>query len=404
MIIADLQIHSRYARACSPAISIDNLEKYARIKGLHLLGTGDFQHPLWRKEIDEKLKEDTHGILRTSSGFPFIWQTEVSLMYSQDGQRRAIHHLIFSPNTNVSNEITKYLGSKGRLDYDGRPIFGITSPQLVEDLKRISDDIEIIPAHCMTPWFGLFGSKSGFSSLAECFQDQRKHIYAIESGMSADPSMLWRLNENISIVSFSDLHSFWPWRIGREATIFDINIDALSYKSIIKQIRENSFLATIETEPAYGKYHYDGHRACNFSCSPVKTKELGGICPVCGKELTIGVDYRVEQLAKMPAGFFPAKRKKFYKVLPLHELIAFQLKSTLNSKKTWQTYNQLIEKFGNEFNVLIEVDKSDIINAGFNQELAELIINNRIGNLKVKPGYDGVYGEIQTSVLQKRLF
>ncbi|MEK9184803.1 MAG: DNA helicase UvrD, partial [Patescibacteria group bacterium] len=162
--------------------------------------------------------------------------------------------------------------------------------------------------------------------------------------------------------------------------------------------------ATIETDPAYGKYHYDGHRACNFSCSPAKTKELNGICPVCGKELTIGVDYRIEQLAKMPAGYFPAKRKKFYKILPLHEIIAFQLKSSLSSKKTWQLYNKLIEKFGSEFNVLIDVEKPDIIKAGFEQELAELIINNRIGNLKVKPGYDGVYGEIQSPEKQQRLF
>ncbi len=372
------------------------------MKGLHLLGTGDFQHPLWRKEIDSELKEDDKGILWSKTGFPFLWQTEVSLMYAQDG-RRAVHHLIFSPNKEIANQITAYLGSKGRLDYDGRPIFGMTSPQLVEDLKKMSDDIEIIPAHCMTPWFGLFGSKSGFSSLKECFQDQVSKIHAIESGMSADPSMLWRLMEKVAIVSFSDAHSFWPWRLGREATMFNFDVSDFSYQDLMKDIRNNAIVGTIEVDPAYGKYHYDGHRVCNFSCSAQKTKELGGICPVCQKPMTIGVDYRVEELAKMPAGYFPSSRRKFYKILPLHELLASHLKSTLASKKTWALYNQMIEKFGNELTLLIEKEKPEIVRAGFDEQLAELIIQNRIGNLKVKPGYDGVYGEIIPVAEQKKL-
>lgn len=396
MIIADLHIHSRYSRACGKDISIENLEKYARIKGLDLLGTGDFQHPLWRKEIDEKLKEDTKGVLWSKSGFPFLWQTEISLMYARDG-RRAVHIVVFAPDRNAADEVTKYLGSKGRLDYDGRPIFGITAPQLVEDLKKISDDIEIIPAHCMTPWFGVFGSDSGFNNLKECFQDQASRVYAIESGMSADPSMLWRLMEKATIVSFSDMHSYWPWRIGREATMFNLDASDFSYKDIIRDIRDNAIVGTVETDPAYGKYHWDGHRNCNFSCSPQKTKELGGICPVCGKNLTIGVEYRIERLAKMPAGFFPANRRKYYKVLPLHELIAFNLETTLASKKTWMVYNQIIEKFKNEFEVLLNKEKAELIEGNVDEKLAELIIQNRIGNLKVKPGYDGTYGELQAS-------
>jgi uncharacterized protein (TIGR00375 family) len=298
-IIADLQIHSKYARATSKNISIENLEKYARIKGLHLLGVGDFQHPLRRKEIDDKLTEDENGVLRTANGFPFLWQTEVSLMYSQDGKRRAVHHLIFAPNTEIANQVTEFLGSKGRLDYDGRPIFGMTSPELVEELKKIDDGIEIIPAHCMTPWFGLFGSKSGFDSLKECFQDKINKVYAIESGMSADPAMLWRFDEKVNVVSFSDAHSFWPWRIGRESTIFDI--PELTYGNIIRAIRTGEGLkSTIETPPEYGKYHWDGHRICKFSCGPEKTKELDGICPVCGRPMTIGVENRVEEIAKHP--------------------------------------------------------------------------------------------------------
>ena len=189
-VIADLHIHSKYARATSKNISIENLEKYARIKGLDLLGVGDFQHSLRRKEIDEKLSEDENGILRTANGFPFLWQTEISLMYSQDEKRRAVHMVVFAPNGEVATQIKEFLESKGRIDYDGRPIFGMTAVEVVEALKKIDDKIEIIPAHCMTPWFGLYGSKSGFDSLKECFQDQTDKIYAIESGMSADPAML----------------------------------------------------------------------------------------------------------------------------------------------------------------------------------------------------------------------
>ena len=394
-IIADLQIHSKYARATSKDISIENLEKYARIKGLGLLGVGDFQHPLRRKEIDEKLIEDDQGILRTANGFPFIWQTEVSLMYSQDGKRRAVHHLVFAPNKEVANQITDFLASKGRLDYDGRPIFGITSVEFVESLKKIDDKIEIIPAHCMTPFFGLFGSKSGFNSLKECFQDQAHKVYAVESGMSADPSMLWRFEEiasgKVNVVSFSDAHSFWPWRIGREATIFDFS--ELSYNNIIKAIRTGEgFKATIETPPEYGKYHWDGHRLCGFSCGPEKTRQLGGICPVCKKQLTIGVENRVEEIAKHPIGFKPKNTRNFYRVLPLHEVIALEKGISMSSNGVWNVYNKLIAEFENELNVLLKVPKEKLIK-NFDERLVELIIKNREEKIKVAPGYDGEYGK-----------
>ena len=395
-VIADLQIHSKYARATSKDISIENLEKYARIKGLGLLGVGDFQHPLRRKEIDEKLIEDDKGILRTANGFPFLWQTEVSLMYSQDGKRRAIHLLIFAPNTKIADEITKYLGSKGRLDYDGRPIFGMSCIDVVRDLKEIDDKIEIIPAHCMTPFFGLFGSKSGFDSLQECFGDQTKNIYAVESGMSADPSMLWRFEEIASgkanVVSFSDAHSMWPWRIGREATVFEI--PELSYENIIKAIRTGQGLrATIETPPEYGKYHYDGHRNCGFSSDPEKTKALKGICPVCKKPMTIGVVNRVEEIAAHPKGFKPKNPKPFYKILPLHEVVALQKGISMSSNGVWQVYNKLIAEFGNELDILLKIPKETLLGKGFDEKLVDLIIKNREAKIKVVPGYDGEYGK-----------
>ena len=390
-IIADLQIHSKYARATSKNISIENLEKYARMKGLDLLGVGDFQHPLRRKEIDEKLTEDDKGILRTVSGFPFLWQTEVSLMYSQGGKRRAVHLLIFAPNKDVADKITFYLGSKGRLDYDGRPIFGMSSIELVKALKEISDKIEIIPAHAWTPWFGIFGSDSGFDSLSDCFQSQTDKIYAIETGMSSDPAMNWRIKElqNRSIVSFSDAHSFWPWRLGREATIFEI--PELSYENIIKAIRTGHGLkGTIETPPEYGKYHWDGHRNCNFSCSPEKTKELNGICPVCEKKMTIGVEYRVESISSFPQGHKPANAKPFYKILPLHEVISLATGSPMESKKAWEIYNKLIAEFKSEFNILLKTSEEKLLR--FDAKLGELILKNREGKIKVAPGYDGEYG------------
>ncbi|MBS3088869.1 DNA helicase UvrD [Candidatus Pacearchaeota archaeon] len=400
-IIADLHIHSRHSRATSKNLSIENLEKYAKIKGIHLLGTGDFQHPVYRKEIDEFLTEDSEGILRTKSNFPFVWQTEISLMYSQNQKGRAVHLVVLSPNKETSDKITDYLKSKGRVDYDGRPIFGISAVEFTKNLKAISEEIEIIPAHCMTPFFGIFGSKSGFSSLKECFQDQADKIYAVESGMSADPKMLWKLNEQINIVSFSDAHSFWPWRLGREATVFDI--PELTYSNIIKAIREGIGLkGTIETPPSYGKYHYDGHRKCNFSSSPEQTKKLNGICPVCKKPLTIGVDYRVEQLAKTLNK--PESAKEFYELVPLHEIISLYLSVSLSSKKVSALYDEIIKKFPNEFQILLHSEKEELLQKEIPEQLAELILLNRKNKLELIPGYDGEYGQILLPKKQATLF
>lgn len=396
--ISDLHIHSRFSRACSKALSIDNLEKWAKIKGVDLLGTGDFCHPQWSQELKNELKEDENGILRTKTGFPFLWTNEISLMYTQGGKGRRVHFVLLAPNKGVVEQITEFLKQKGRLDYDGRPIFGFSAIDLVENLMSISKDIEIIPAHCLTPYFGVFGSKSGFNSLEECFQDKVKYIHSVESGMSADPKMLWNFSflNNKTIVSFSDSHSFWPWRIGRESTIFDLNPNKMSYRDIIKQIRENKVSGTIETNPAYGKYHWDGHRNCNFSCSPEETKKLNNTCPKCKKLLTIGVEYRVEELGDQSPEDYPSK-KEFYKVLPLHELISFVYGiKLLSSKKIWEVYNKLINGFGNEFNILLKADEKDLIKY-IDRKLADVILKNREGKLYVQPGYDGVYGKLVLS-------
>lgn len=401
-IIADLHLHSRFAKATSKNINFENLEKYARIKGLNLLGTGDFQHPQWNKEIKENLKGDEKGILWSKTGFPFVWQTEISLMFSQKGKRRAVHLIVLSPNEKTSDEIINYLSKKGRLDYDGRPIFGISCKDFVKELKKIDELIEIIPAHAFTPWFGLYGSNSGFDSIEEAFEEMSKEIFAIESGMSADPSMIWRLKEKVNIVSFSDSHSFWPWRLGREATIFDL--EELSYENLIKSIRTGvGLIGTIETPPEYGKYHYDGHRNCNFSCSPEESLKLNEICPKCKNKLTIGVDNRIEKIAKEKKGFKPENAKEFYKLTPLHELIAFYLKTpNLNGKKVWEIYNNLIGNFKNEFEILLNVNKDELEKV-IPEELAELILANREGEIEVIPGYDGVYGKIRFKGIEMSL-
>jgi uncharacterized protein (TIGR00375 family) len=396
----DFHIHSRFSRACSTNITIENLVKWAKIKGINLLGTGDFTHPQWLKEIKEKLVEK-EGFYYYED-FPFIITGEISLIYTQDKGRR-IHIVLLVPNLDIAEKINAYFDTKGRRDYDGRPIFKIPGDIFVKDLMEISKDIEIIPAHIWTPWFGLFGSMSGFDSLKECFKEQIDNIHAIETGMSSDPEMNWRIGElkDKAIVSFSDAHSFWPFRLGRETTIFEKKD---SYLDIIKQIRNKTFIGTIETDPAYGKYHWDGHRLCSFSCSPEESKKLNGICPICKKPLIIGVDNRVEQLASHEKGFKLENSKPFYKLLPLHELLALVLESSLESKLVWREYNSLIELFENEFHILLEVTQEEFVRKKVDNKIIEIILKNREGKIKVKPGFDGEYGKALAGNKQGKLF
>lgn len=390
-VVADLHVHSRFARACSKQLSIKNLEKYARLKGVNLLGTGDFQHPKWQEELKSELTEiPGTGIYQTKTGFPFLLQTEISLVYSQGGKGRRIHHLVLAPSFEVAEQISEALSKKGRLDYDGRPVFGMSSPALVEMLRSISEDIEVIPAHAWTPWFGVFGSKSGFDSLKECFQDQARHVHAIETGLSSDIEMNRRLSalDKIQLVSFSDLHSFWPWRIGREATVFDV--PELTYKNVLKAIRTGEGLSeTIEVAPEFGKYHYDGHRNCGVCLSPEESKARNKTCPECNRPLTMGVCYRVNELAdrEQPKGVNQNK-----KLIPLAELIAHSTGSSLASKKTFEQYYKLMKLFGNEFSVLLEVPEQKLRTA-CNEKLSRLIIKNREQQIKFLPGFDGEYGK-----------
>lgn len=389
-LIADLHIHGKYSQATSKQLDIPNLEKWARVKGVDLLGTGDFTHPKWIQHIKEELSDDGKGILRTKSGFPFILSTEISLIYSQGGKGRRIHNVVLAPDLDVVQQITEYLLTKGRIDYDGRPIFNISCIDFVESLKRISDRIEVIPAHIWTPWFGLLGSKSGFDSIEEGFGDQVKHIHALETGLSSDPAMNWRLSalDKYALVSFSDLHSFWPWRIGREATIFDIE---LSYENLIKALREKKgLIGTVEVDPAYGKYHWDGHRACNVCLSPKETMKLKGLCPKCGKPMTIGVEYRVEELADRKEGFKPKNAVPYHSLIPLSEIISKILGKGIATRAVWNEYNRILNG-KSEFGVLLNMSFEDLKKLT-NEKTAELIMLNRKGKIQIQPGYDGEYG------------
>ncbi len=391
-IIADLHVHSRFSRATSKDLSLANLEKYAKIKGLNLLGTGDFTHPEWIRELKKDLVEDGSGILKTKTGFNFLLQTEISLIYSQDGKGRRVHNIVLAENFDVVEQINAQLIKKGRLDYDGRPIFGMSCIEFVELMKNIDEKIEIIPAHAWTPWYSLFGSMSGFDSVEECFKDQSRHIYAIETGLSSDPAMNWRLSQldKYTLVSNSDAHSFWPWRIGREANAFDID---LTYDSLINAIRnKKGFLYTIEVDPSYGKYHFDGHRACNVCMSPMESLKNKNICPKCKHSLTIGVLNRVEQLADREEGFKPKNAIPFKSLIPLSEILSALLGSSVASRKIWQEYYKLVGNFGSELNVLLEAEKGALAKAA-DEKIAGAIIRIREGKVKIKPGYDGVYGQ-----------
>ncbi len=389
MQFIDLHLHSRYSRACSKNINLDTLAASARKKGLTVLGTGDFSFLAWNKELKSNLSEED-GIYEYDN-IKFILSNEISLMYKQDGKGRRIHHVLLAPSFDVVDQINEFLAKKGRLDYDGRPIFGFSSIELVDVMMGISRDIMIIPAHAWTPWFGIFGSMSGFDSLEDCFKEKTKHIHAIETGLSSDPPMNWRISflDNVSLVSFSDAHSANTFRLGRECTAIDLN--KVSYSKITDAIKNNKIKMTVEFFPEEGKYHYDGHRACNFSCSPSESKKLSNKCPRCGNALTIGVLNRIEALADRPEGYCPKDAADFKSLLPLTEIISLHYNQGLFSKKVFSAYNSLIQNFGNEFNILLDVEKKEL--EKIDEKLAELIIKNREGKVEIVPGYDGVYGK-----------
>jgi uncharacterized protein (TIGR00375 family) len=404
-IMADLHIHGPHSRATSRSITIENLEKYARMKGLNLLGTGDFTHPEWMKALKGELTEDGSGVLKTKTGFSFMLSAEVCNVYEEGGRLRKVHNVIHAPDFGTVGQINEFLGKHGSLRTDGRPVFnGMTCPELVEGLMSISHEIAVIPAHAWTPWFGIFGSKSGFDSVEECFKDQARHIFALETGMSSDPAMNWRLSslDRYALVSNSDAHSYWPWRIGREANVFELT--EISYQNMMKAVKErdrNRFLYTVEVDPSYGKYHFDGHRDCKVRLSPSESLKKGNICPVCRRPLTIGVLHRVEELSDRPEGYLPKDYVPFKTLLPLTEIVAaVRGTSQLYSKKVWEEYTRLVRRFGSEFEVLIEAGREALKEVS-GEKVADVIIGIREGRLRVEPGFDGVYGRLSLDERQE---
>ena len=397
-IIADLQLHSKYSRATSKNLSVRTLAEGAKMKGINILGTGDCTHPLWMKELKENLQPiGDSGIYKCGDIFWMI-TGEVSTDYEQEGKLHRVHHMFHVPSFEVSDQINEQLSKHVDLKIDGRPMIKITSPEFVEILMGIDKNIMITPAHAWTPWFGVFGSKSGFNSLEECYQDQVKHIFSLETGMSSDPAMNWRLSklDKITLVSNSDAHSANPWRLGREANVFEMKEGEITYKNFVDAVKnkdKNRFLFTVETDPNYGKYHFDGHRVCNFSCAPDQTKKLNGICPRCKRKLTVGVMNRVEQLADRPDGFVPKDAIPFKRLIPLYEIISFTMGiEKLYSQKVLEEQNKLISRFGNEFNILLNVPREELIKVT-HEKIADSILKIREGTVKFIAGYDGVYGK-----------
>jgi len=290
--IADFHLHSKYSRATSKDMDLENLDKWSKIKGIKVLGTGDFTHPEWLKNLKEKLEPVETGLFKlknSDSETRFILTTEISCIYSKNSRIRKIHTIIFAPSFEVVEKINAHLGWIGNLAADGRPILGLDVKELAKIVLNASEDCLVVPAHLMTPWFSLFGSKSGFNSLQECFEEYSEYIFAGETGLSANPSMLWRMPDGrkITLISNSDSHS--PSHIGREANVFDTEINYPAILEAIKSKNPQKFLCTIEFFPEEGKYHYDGHRLCGISLAPQESKKYNNICPNCGKPLTIGV-------------------------------------------------------------------------------------------------------------------
>lgn len=372
---ADLHIHSKYSRATSPQMDIPNIAKWAKIKGIDLVAAPDWTHPQWLKELKKDLKPLCNGLFEHNN-IKFILVTEISSIYKKGDKTRKIHNLIFAPDFKTVNKINKKLNKIGNLKSDGRPILGLDAKNLLEIVLTISKNCLIVPAHAWTPWFSIFGANSGFDSIQECFEEYSKHIYAIETGLSSDPPMNWRLSalDKITLISNSDAHS--PIKLGREVNIFDCKLD---YNSVINAIKKNKILKTLEFFPQEGKYHFDGHRSCKVCLAPSKTT----ICPKCGKPLTVGVVHRIQDLADRKK---PKIQKKFINLIPLQEIISEALGFGPNTKTVMTEYENLIKKFGSEFNVLLDAPVQGII--------GEAIMRVRNGKVIIQPGYDGEYGKI----------
>jgi len=397
-IFADLHLHSKYARGCSKNLNLENLAYYAKLKGLKLLITGDFTHPLWFKEISKKLEEAGDGVykLKNNSETYFLLGGEISSIFSRKGVVKRIHYLVILPKFELVEKLNKKLSLYSNLSSDGRPILGLDVIDFIKILFDIYEEAIFIPAHIWTPWFSLYGSMSGFDSIYDAFNDYVKYVTAVETGLSSSPQMNWRIPEldNISIVSFSDSHSFYPHRLGREATLFEV--ENISYKNIYKAMKnpdeKNKILMTIEFFPEEGKYHYDGHRLCQIRFSPEESKKNNFLCPKCKKSVTIGVMSRIEYLAKRDKNFYDNNRPPFIMTPPLTEILSQIYQTQPTSKKVLNKYIDLINKFGYELDILTgNYDKEKLQEEPLLFQALDKISKK---DIILEPGYDGEYGKV----------
>ena len=404
MYIADLHIHSRYSRATSRDCTPEYLDLWAKKKGIHIVGTGDFTHPAWREELEEKLEPEGNGLYRLKKEYclenqtagggeaRFVITGEISSIYKKNGRVRKVHSLILLPGLEDAFLVSKKLESIGNIHSDGRPILGLDCRDLLEILLEISPRSIYIPAHIWTPHFSLFGAFSGFDTVEECFEDLTPYIHAMETGLSSDPPMNWRLSmlDSYQLVSNSDAHS--PGKLGREANLFQI---PLSYDGLYQAIQTGEGLqGTVEFFPEEGKYHLDGHRKCHLCLTPDQTLQYGGKCPVCGKKITIGVANRAQQLADRPEGFIKPGAKPFESLVPLQEVIAASTKRSAASAKVLNQYEDMLKKLGPEFAILREIPIEEIKQAS-GRLIAQGISRLREGKVERIPGFDGEYGTIQ---------
>lgn len=399
MYIADLHIHSRFSRATSREGDLPHLDAQARRKGIALVGTGDFTHPAWRRELREQLVPGGEGVYTLRPGLPppgtggeaprFVVTGEISCIYRRRGRTRKVHNLILLPGLEGADRLSARLEGVGNLAADGRPILKLDSRDLLEMTLDACPEALLIPAHIWTPHYAMLGAFTGFDSLEECFGDLAGEIFAVETGLSSDPPMNWRVPalDGLTLVSNSDAHS--PGKLGREANLLDTG---LSYPELAAAIRTGAgFGGTIEFFPEEGKYHWDGHRACGVGLPPARAVEGNNLCPVCGKPLTIGVEHRVEELSARPAGFRPPDAKPYERLVPLAEVIAASTGRSAASKRTGALYEKLLRELGPEFYILREAPVEEISRLA-GPMAAEGVRRLRLGQVRLEPGYDGVYG------------
>lgn len=393
--IGDFHIHSRYSRACSKDLNVPELAKWAKIKGIGVLGTGDFTHPLWLEELKSLLRDKGNGLYEYQET-AFLLTAEVNTLFYKQAKAHQIHHLLFVPSLPVAERLNQELASFGGLSLDGRPMLRMTPAQLVSIVLGVDARCAVVPAHAWTPHFGLFGSNSGFDAIEECFEEQTKHIFALETGLSSDPAMNWRLKalDRYALISNSDAHS--ARRLGREANIFDCEISYDAILGALKMKDRSKFLSTVEFFPEEGKYHYDGHRNCRVCWAPAETKRRGLQCSVCGKKVTVGVMHRVDDLADRPEGFVPEGAIPFKSLVPLEEIIAEALGAGTGTKACDREYFKLITACGSEFAALLESPEA-LLRKTVAGPIAEGILNMRQGRVVVEPGYDGEFGKVKLS-------